>query len=140
MPVNSGFWKHFILSQFCSNSLIILVVFLQIFWITEFTRQNSQDMSAFFFPFPISHITLNFFFDVQNLPLFATVTMLSLYQFPVNNRSRKGRATLGTQCITVWILLFIDVTQHRLVDSYRQLGTAYQSHLQWSNSLRIDDK
>jgi len=34
----SGFWNHFIINLFCSNTLVILVLFLRIIWITEFTR------------------------------------------------------------------------------------------------------
>jgi hypothetical protein len=35
-----GFQNCFILDPFCSNALIIVVLFLKMIWITEFSRQN----------------------------------------------------------------------------------------------------
>jgi hypothetical protein len=85
MSLRSGFQNHFILDVLCSNALIILILFLQIFWIVEFTRPNSRHTSAFLFSFAICHIT-NFSF--KTFLLFVTVAMSSRYQSPVNCRSR----------------------------------------------------
>jgi hypothetical protein len=56
----SAFRNRFILDPFCSTALIILVLFFQILWMVKLTRSNSWHASAFFFPFPISRISLAF--------------------------------------------------------------------------------
>jgi len=47
----------FVLILFHSNALIILVLFLHIIWITEFTTPNYRHTSTFLFPFAICCIT-----------------------------------------------------------------------------------
>ena len=93
----SGFQNHFSLNLFCSNTLIILVLFLQIIWIIEFTRPNSQHTQAFLFsPFFYLSYHFNFPLNSQNLFLFVTghrsssidCSHLSRQQSPVNCRNR----------------------------------------------------
>ena len=80
------FRYRFTLNPFCSNALIIFVLFFQIVWFVEFTRPNSRHTSAFLLTFSIYLIT--FSFKAKNLPLFVTVTILPRNQSPVNCRSR----------------------------------------------------
>ena len=58
--LRSGFRNRCILYPFRSNAQTIWVLFLQIAWIVEFTRQNSRHKSSLFFPFYIRGIALNF--------------------------------------------------------------------------------
>jgi hypothetical protein len=88
MLLHSGFRNHFILHPLCSNALIILVLFYQIFWNVEFMRTSSQHPSAFFFPFSICCVTCTFPLMLKTFLLFMTVAMLSHYQSPVNCRGR----------------------------------------------------
>lgn len=56
-------------------------MFRQMFWIVEFTRQNSRNTSAFFFsshPF-IFRITLTFYSMFETSLVFVIVEMLSHY-------------------------------------------------------------
>ena len=48
----------------------ILVLSFQIIWITEFTGQNSQHTSAFFFPISTCHTTLTFPLTLKTFLLF----------------------------------------------------------------------
>lgn len=124
MSLHSGFQNHFLLEPFHSNALVILVLFLQIFWIIEFIRPNSQHTLNFFFPFFISHITLNFP-SVFKTFLFVTVTMLSVYQSSVNCWSRKvdGNFTLPffeffsacvcCRCLLQWLTQYSDIHQQK---------------------------
>jgi hypothetical protein len=84
-----GFSSHFILDLFCSDTPIILFPFFQIYLTVEFTRPNSPNTSAFFFPFPISRSYLTFPSILKTSLLFVTITITSLYQSPVNCRCRK---------------------------------------------------
>jgi len=86
----SGFRNIVGLDPFCSNALIILVLFFQIIWIVEFTTPNSRYMSAFFLSFSVCHITLTFPSTLKSFLVFVTVAMLSLYQSPVNCRNRNA--------------------------------------------------
>ena len=81
MSLQSGFQNCFILNSFCSNALIIFILFFQIVWITEFTRPNSWHLSNLLFPYSICHI--------RTFLLFVTVVILSHKQSPVNWSSRK---------------------------------------------------
>jgi len=69
---------------------MILVVSLQIFRIVECTGQNSRHTSASLFYSPILYFCnhFNLCFDAENL-LLVTVAMVSLYQSPLNCKSRK---------------------------------------------------
>ena len=86
MSFRSVFQDCFILYQFFPNTLIILVLFLQIFWITEFIDHIPEMSGLFFFLF--LHFSNHFFFDAQNV-LLVTVAMLLFYQTNVNCRSSK---------------------------------------------------
>ena len=85
--LRSGFRNLFILYPLRSNALIILILFLQIIWIVEFTRPNFRHTSSFFLPFSFCRITLTFPSTPKGFLLFVTVAMLSLYQSPVNCKS-----------------------------------------------------
>ena len=78
-PVTSGFLIRFSLDPFCSNALIILVLFLHLSWIVEFLRPTFRraSVSLFFLMFYFS-IYYKFLFGTQNI-LFVNVTMFSLY-------------------------------------------------------------
>jgi len=91
--LRSYFRNRLILYPFCSTALRILVLFYQIFWRVEFTRQNSRHMSAFLFPLYIPRITLTFS-TIKNFLLLASVAMLSLYQCPLKCKSGKVRGQL----------------------------------------------
>ena len=87
MSLPSGSRNHFILDDFCSKVLTILLLFF--FFSNHLFHRikspNSQHMSFFLShpPFCFSY-DLNFFLDAQNFVLFAPVAMLSLCQSPVN--------------------------------------------------------
>jgi hypothetical protein len=86
MPLHSCFWNSCILYLFCSNVLILLVLFFQIIWIIVFTRPNPWHVRFIFSIFSMSY-QFSLSFNVQNL-LFVTVAILSHYQSPVNCSSR----------------------------------------------------
>ena len=74
--------NSFILDPFCSSTVVILVLFLQIVWIKFVTRQIS------FFPFSASHVSLSFPSVPKTFILFVTVATLSFLS-PVHCRSRE---------------------------------------------------
>jgi hypothetical protein len=86
---SSGFQNRFSLYLFRSNPLIILVLLLQIIWIIEFMRPNSQHASGFCFSTFYFLYHFNFPLMLKTFLLFVTVTMVSLQQPPVYCRSRK---------------------------------------------------
>lgn len=85
-PLCSGCQNYFIPNPFCSDPLIILVVF-RVICIVEFTRPNSHCTSDFFFPFSVCCVTLTFLLMLSTFLLFMTVAMLC-YRSPVNCRKR----------------------------------------------------
>jgi len=89
MSLLSGLWNCFILGLFCTNTLIILVLFFQIIWIIEFMRQNSWHISAIFFYIFYFYNHFNFFSALKNWLLFMTVAMSSHNQSAVNCSSSK---------------------------------------------------
>jgi len=87
VTVAQAFRYRFILNPFCSNALIIFVLFFQTVGLVEFTRPNSWHTSAFFFTFPIYLIT--FPFKAKNLPYIRDcIHVLPRKQSPGNCRSR----------------------------------------------------
>ena len=78
-----AFKNHFILNQFCPNTLTILVLFFQIFLIVEFMKPNSKHRSASFFHF-------NFSLMLKTFLLFLTVAIFSLHQSPCWSRKIEG--------------------------------------------------
>ena len=78
-PVTSGFLIRFSLDPFCSNALIISVLFSHLSWIVELLRPTFRraSVSLFFLMFYFS-IYYKFLFGTQNI-LFVNVTMFSLY-------------------------------------------------------------
>jgi len=86
----SGLRSRFILDLFRSNAHWIWILFLQIVWIVEFTRQNSRNTSALFFPFSVCRIALNFLGTF----LFFTVPILLFCRSPVDCDSRKAEGNL----------------------------------------------
>jgi hypothetical protein len=84
--LHSGFQNCFTLNPFCSNTLIIFLIFFQTIWLLEFTIPNSWHTSASFFPFSICHITLTYPFKLTTFLLFVMVAISSCYQFPFDCR------------------------------------------------------
>jgi len=78
------------------NAIIILVLFFQILWITEFTRPNSRHTSALFFPFYISRVTLRVPSKVKPFLLLVTAAMQSLC-LQLTAGIDKQRVTLCTE-------------------------------------------
>jgi hypothetical protein len=76
--LHSEFRSCFVLDEFSSNALMILVLCVQIVWIVELMRPNSWHTSAFLFPFSISYITLTFSSTHKTFLLFVILAMLSL--------------------------------------------------------------
>jgi len=93
-PLRTGSQNRFILGPFCSNALKIFVLFLQMVWIIEFTKPNSQHKSAFFYPFCICRIPSTLLSMLKTFLLSMTVTLLSRYQSPVNCRRRNIKENL----------------------------------------------
>ena len=92
--LHSGFQDYFILDLFCSNAVIILVLFFQIVGVVEFTRPNFQHISTLCFLFSVSLITLTFPLTLKTFLLFVTVAILSRYQPAVNcKRNVRGNFT-----------------------------------------------
>jgi len=84
--LRSGFRYPFILHLF--RSIIILVQFLHIIWITEFMTPISGHKSAFLFPCAICRITQTFPLTLKTFLLFMIAAILSHYQSAVHCRSR----------------------------------------------------
>jgi membrane-bound ClpP family serine protease len=88
MSLHSGFLNCFMLDLFCSNTPIILALFLQVIWIQEFMRPNSHT-----FQFSLFHslftASQTFSSIVKTFLLFIAIAMLSHYQSPVNSSSGK---------------------------------------------------
>lgn len=82
--LHSGFRNCFMLDPFCSNSLIIFLLFYQTIWIAEFTMPNSWHTSASIFPFSICHTTLTFPFKLTTFHLFVMVAISSCYKSPID--------------------------------------------------------
>jgi len=85
--------------------ILMWLLFLQIFWFVGFTRPSFRHTPASFFSIFYLSNHCNFFFDAQNL-LLMTVAMLSLYQSPINCRSRKVEGNFNTRWITITIFNF----------------------------------
>jgi len=115
--LRSDFRNRSILNPFCSKAPIILFLFLQIFWIVEFTRPNFRHTPTFFFPYSVSRMTLNIHSTLKN-NFFPTLATLLLHQSPVNCRSWKveGKGKLYARSeLLLGSSPFWDVTQRRLV-------------------------
>ena len=80
----SDFLNRFILDPFCSNTLIIVVLFFQIVWIDDTKFLHA---SAVFSIFCLLYY-YNFSSTLRTFPVFVTVATLPLYHSPVNCRSR----------------------------------------------------
>jgi hypothetical protein len=96
MSLRSGLWSGFDLNSFCSNTLIILVMFLQIVWNVELMRPNSRHTLASFFSICYSSYHVNFSFDAhRTFLLLVMIVMLPRYHPPVSCRSRNVQVNFG---------------------------------------------
>jgi hypothetical protein len=95
--LRSGFRKCLILYHFCSNSLIILVLFLQncldhIIYQIKFATHARFLISIFH-----CRINLTFPSTLKTFLLFVTVAMLLLYQSAVNCSSRDAERSFSVK-------------------------------------------
>ena len=116
MSLRSGFRNHFIISPFCSNTLIISILLFQILWIVRLTKLNSTfiHVRSPLPPFSTVRITLTFPSTLKTFLLFATVAMLTRCQSPVNCRGRKIEGSTSHShryCRHFRTLQFISITR-----------------------------